>query len=145
MTKVWTALTTRYTGIKYPLALNIQYNFLLKFPPCSQKEFKLFELTVINSFIYLWCVHWTAAYQSDKEKQDLKAPTQGSNAVDVPVAHRGHGHHQEVNTVPVGQRLSVSEVRRISRIFKLKCIISWQGIYLIKELLHWGSWRPLNE
>ena len=65
----------------------------------------------------------TATYQTNKEKKDLKAPTQGSSTDNVPVPHRGHGHHQEVDTVPVGQRLSVSEVRRISRIFKLKCII----------------------
>ena len=58
-------------------------------------------------------------YQSNQEKKDLKAPAQGGVAGDVPVSHGGHGHHQEVHTVPVGQALAVVEVRRITRIFKL--------------------------
>ena len=67
----------------------------------------------------------------------MKAPTQGSNAVDVPVAHRGHGHHQEVDTVPVGQALSVCEVRRISRIFKLKYFFfdNWYFFCSIRNVL----------
>ena len=52
----------------------------------------------------------------------MKAPAQGSPTDNVPVPHSGHGHHQEVDTVPVGQALTVREVRRISRIFKLKCL-----------------------
>ena len=44
----------------------------------------------------------TATYQTNKEEKDLKAPAQGSSTDYVPVAHCGHGHHQEVDTVPVG-------------------------------------------
>ena len=34
--------------------------------------------------------------------------------------HSGHGDHQEVDTVPVAQTLTVGEVGRVSGIFKLK-------------------------
>ena len=36
------------------------------------------------------------------------------------LTHSGHGDHQEVDTVPVAQTLTVGEVRRVSGIFKLK-------------------------
>ena len=32
----------------------------------------------------------------------LKSLSQRSDAEDVTITHRGHGHHQEVDTVPVG-------------------------------------------
>ena len=52
--------------------------------------------------------------QTDGEEQDLEAPAQSGLAVDVSVAHSGHGDHHEVDTVPVGQVLVVVEVWRIS-------------------------------
>ena len=56
--------------------------------------------------------------EADSEEQDLEASAQCGLAVDVSVAHSGHGHHQEVDTVPVGQTLPVVKVRRIAGVFK---------------------------
>ena len=73
-------------------------------------------------YLFIYYVLKTSTYQSHKKKKYLKAPAQGSPTDNVPVPHSGHGHHQEVDTVPVGQALTIREVRRISRIFKLKCL-----------------------
>ena len=40
----------------------------------------------------------------------------------IVLTHSGHGDHQEVDTVPVTQTLTVGEVGRVSGIFKLKLI-----------------------
>ena len=50
----------------------------------------------------------------------MKSPAQGGDTGNVPVPHRGHGHHQEVDTVPVGQALAVQEVGRVTRVLELK-------------------------
>ena len=50
----------------------------------------------------------------------LETLSQRRDAEDVTVTHSGHGDHQEVDTVPVAQTLTVGEVRRVSGIFKLK-------------------------
>ena len=36
------------------------------------------------------------------------------------LTHSGHGDHQEVDAVPVAQALAVSEMGRVSGVFKLK-------------------------
>ena len=50
----------------------------------------------------------------------LESPAAGGDADHVPVAHRGHGDHEEVDTVPVGEALAVLEVGRVTRVLKLK-------------------------
>ena len=40
----------------------------------------------------------------------------------IVLTHSGHGDHEEIDTVPVAQTLTVGEVGRVSRIFKLKII-----------------------
>ena len=59
-------------------------------------------------------------HQSDEEKEDLEAPAEGGHTGDIAVAHRGHGHHEKVNAVPVREELGVLKVRRVPRVFQLK-------------------------
>ena len=61
-----------------------------------------------------------STYQTNKKEKDLKAPTESCYADDVTVADRGHGDHEEVDTVPIGKTLTVQKVRRISRVLKLQ-------------------------
>ena len=61
-------------------------------------------------------------YQSHEKEEDLKAPAKGGDTGNVPVAHGGHGHHQEVDTVPVGQVLAIQKVGRVPRVLELKCL-----------------------
>ena len=60
-----------------------------------------------------------STHQADKEEEDLEAATKSGDAGDVAVSHRGHGDHEEVDAVPVGQALTVGEVRGISRVLQL--------------------------
>ena len=60
-----------------------------------------------------------STHQPDEEKEDLEAPAKRCDTGDVTVAHGGHRHHQEVNTVPVGQILAVLEVGRVSGVLQL--------------------------
>ena len=50
----------------------------------------------------------------------LESPAAGCDADHVPVAHRGHGDHEEVDGIPVGEGLGTGELGKISRIFQLK-------------------------
>ncbi len=63
-------------------------------------------------------------YESDEQEQDLEAPPDGGLAVDVAVAHSGHGHHEEVHAVPVAQLLGVVKVRRVALVLQL-----WLGFF----------------
>ena len=60
-----------------------------------------------------------STHQPDEEKEDLEAPAKRGDTGDVTVAHGGHGHHQEVNTVPVREILAVLEVGRVSGVLQL--------------------------
>ena len=44
-------------------------------------------------------------YESDEEEHDLEAPAQRGDARDVTVTDGRHGHHEEVDAVPVRERL----------------------------------------
>ena len=48
----------------------------------------------------------------------LECAAKGGHAVDVSVPDSRHGHHQKVDTVPVGEDLPVVKVRRVSRVFQ---------------------------
>ena len=63
-------------------------------------------------------------YESDEQEQDLEAPPDGGLAVDVAVAHGGHGHHEEVHAVPVAQLLGVVKVRWVALVLQL-----WSGFF----------------
>ena len=49
----------------------------------------------------------------------MEAAAAGGDTDHVPVAHRGHGDHEEVDAVPVGQALAVGEARRVARVLQL--------------------------
>ena len=87
--------------------------------------------------MWLELTEWAVTYQPNEEKEDLESdvtceeteniyiiylesPAAGGDADHVPVAHRGHGDHEEVDTVPVGEALAVLKVRRVPGIFQLK-------------------------
>jgi len=59
-------------------------------------------------------------HQADEEEEDLETAAHAGDAGNVAVPHRGHCHHQEVDTVPVGEALAVVEVGRIARVFQLQ-------------------------
>ena len=53
----------------------------------------------------------------------LERPAQGGHAIDVSVADGGHCHHQKVDTVPVGEDLSVVKVWRVTRVLQK---VNWE-------------------
>ncbi len=59
-------------------------------------------------------------YESDEEKHDLEAPSDGGDAGNVSVADRRHGDHEEVDALPVGELLAVVEVRRVAGVLQLR-------------------------
>ena len=64
-------------------------------------------------------IHCGGTYESDEEEHDLEAPSQGGDARNVTVPDGGHGHHEEVDALPVRQLLAVQEVRRVARVLQL--------------------------
>ena len=59
-------------------------------------------------------------YQADTEEQNLKEPPNGGGAGYVAVPHGGHGHHEEIDALPIAKFLYIAECRRVPAIFKLK-------------------------
>ena len=59
-------------------------------------------------------------YQPNQEEEDLKAAAESCDADDVPVADSGHGDHEEIYAVPVGETLAIGEVWRVPGILQLK-------------------------
>ena len=48
----------------------------------------------------------------------LKALSKRRDAENVTVADSGHGHHEEVDAVPISQALAVVKVRRVPRVLQ---------------------------
>ena len=44
-------------------------------------------------------------YESDEEEHDLEAPAERGDTCNVAVPDSRHGHHEEVDAVPVRERL----------------------------------------
>ena len=59
-------------------------------------------------------------YETDEQEEDLKAPADGSDAIDITIAHGGHSHHEKVDALPVAQLLAVLEVRGVAGVLQLK-------------------------
>ena len=71
----------------------------------------------LNVFYFYWTNYFSSltviqfltvcsfTYQADQEEENLESTTSSSDADDVPVPHRRHGHHQEIDAIPVGERL----------------------------------------
>ncbi len=58
-------------------------------------------------------------YKSYKEEKYLKASAKRGDTINVTITDRAHCYHQEINTVPIAQFLTIVKVRRISRILQL--------------------------
>ena len=58
-------------------------------------------------------------YQSHSEEHDLKDSPDVGGADDVAVPHRGHGHHEEIDTLPITQVMHIGKVRKVARVLKL--------------------------
>ena len=54
----------------------------------------------MNEFVCVVCT-----YESDEEEHDLEAPAERGDTRNVAVPHGRHGHHEEVDAVPVRERL----------------------------------------
>ena len=73
-----------------------------------------------------WCSIYNAlsnsqqqAYQSHSEEHDLKDPPDVGGADDVAVPHRRHGHHEEIDTLPITQVMHIGKVGEVARVLKL--------------------------
>ena len=44
---------------------------------------------------------YEVTHQADEKEENLEAPTGGGDTDNVPVTDGGHGHHEEVDAVPV--------------------------------------------
>lgn len=63
---------------------------------------------------FLFCT-----YESHEEKHDLESPPDGGDTGDVSVPNGGHGHHEEVDALPVGELLAILKIRGVARVLKL--------------------------
>ena len=64
--------------------------------------------------------HSQRPYQSHSEEHDLKDPPDVGGADDVAVPHRRHGHHEEIDTLPITQVMHIGKVWKVARVLKLK-------------------------
>ena len=76
----------------------------------------------------------------------MKDPADLSEAGDVTVAHSGHRHHEEVDRVPVSDRLRVREVRQVTGVLKLhiaQVYLTWslQLVWRAQRVLLHGTFR----
>ncbi len=55
-------------------------------------------------------------HQPHQQEADKRHLAHDGGAVDVAKAHRAHGHHQEVHTVPVADAVGLGEVRRVASV-----------------------------
>ncbi len=62
----------------------------------------------------------SVTYESNEQEEYLESSSYGRDTVDVSVSHGGHGHHEEVDAVPVAQRLPVVKIGRIARVLQLE-------------------------
>ena len=64
-------------------------------------------------------MHSQRPYQSHSEEHDLKDPPDVGGADDVAVPHRRHGHHEEIDTLPITQVMHIGKVGEVARVLKL--------------------------
>ena len=62
------------------------------------------------------CFSTLWSYQSNHENDELEEPPYLGGTVNVPVAHGGHGDHNEVNALPIAQLVNLVESWHISTI-----------------------------
>ena len=72
---------------------------------------------ILKGELLLFCGCGT--YESDEEEHDLEAPAERGHAGNVAVPDGRHGHHEEVDALPVRQLLAVQEVGRVARVLQL--------------------------
>ena len=65
-------------------------------------------------------MHSQRPYQSHSKEHDLKDPPDVGGADDVAVPHRRHGHHEEIDTLPITQVMHIGKVGEVARVLKLK-------------------------
>ena len=77
---------------------------------------------MIGDFVFceFWGYYYVNFYQSNSQEHELEHTANLRATGDVTVAHSWHGHHQEIDCVPVSDGDWVGKVRKVSRIFKLK-------------------------
>lgn len=60
-------------------------------------------------------------YQTTKDEEDHKQAAQGGFSIYVSIANSGHGHHEQVDTFPVGEGLGILKVfPRVPRVLHLE-------------------------
>ena len=75
--------------------------------------------------VHKWCSIYNALsnsqrpYQSHSEEHDLKDSPNVGGADDVAVPHRRHGHHEEIDTLPITQVMHIGKVGEVARVLKL--------------------------
>ena len=71
---------------------------------------------ILSGELLLFCC---CTYESDEEEHDLEAPAERGHAGNVAVPDGRHGHHEEVDALPVRQLLAVEEVGWVARVLQL--------------------------
>ena len=66
-----------------------------------------------------WEVACSSPYQSHSEEHDLEDPPDVGGADDVAVPNRRHGHHEEIDTLPITQVMHIGKVWKVARVLKL--------------------------
>ena len=79
-------------------------------------------------------------YQTDEQKENQKSAPEHRLTVDVTIAHRRHGHNQEIDTRPIRQSIRIVEFQWIPRIFQLWNTIIRSNQFTIE--FHSDSFMP---
>ena len=81
---------------------------------CQNADVPLFKnYTLFLVFFWtttFYCSLFCVAYESDEDEYGDEHPATCGLGEDVSIADSGHGHHQHVTALPVGQDLGVGEV-----------------------------------
>jgi len=59
-------------------------------------------------------------HQAHEQKENKECTAQNCFAVNISVAHSGHGHNKKVHTCPIGQLMFILEIKWITWVFQLK-------------------------
>ena len=73
---------------------------------CLSRERNLFapyEVSVVN----IVRKHF---YQSPEDEEDHEETPESGFCINIPVTNSGHGHHEQIDTFPVGKSLVVLEI-----------------------------------
>ena len=72
---------------------------------------------ILSGELLLFCDCGT--YESDEEEHDLEAPAERGHAGNVAVPDGRHGHHEEVDALPVAHVVNLGKVGEVASVLQL--------------------------